>query len=112
MAHKRLQYPAKIGLLCQPLDGDHRAPADLHSQEMAGVHWLPVQQDRAAPHSPRSQARLAPSIEVVAEHLEERRAVVNLKLCCCPLTAIFTDDRYGIMPPHVQAQHQTSSMST
>ena len=80
MAHKRLQYPAKIGLLCQPLDGDHGAPADLHGQEMAGVHRLPVQQDRARPALATVAGAFGPGqIEMVAQYLEKRRAVVNLK---------------------------------
>ena len=86
MAHKCLQYPAKIGLLCQPLDGDHRAPADLHGQEMASVHWLSVQQDRARPTLATVAGAFGPGqIEMVAEHLEERRAVVNFKAMLLPI---------------------------
>jgi hypothetical protein len=78
MAHKRLQYRVKIGLLCQPFNGDHRAPADLHGQEMAGEHRLSVQQDRARTTLATVAGTLGPGqIEMVAEHLEERRAVVN-----------------------------------
>src|SRR5262249_10613872 len=86
MAHKRLQYPAKIGLLCQPLDGDDRAPADLHGQKMASVYWLSVQQDRASPTLATVAGALGPGqIGMVAEDLEERRAVVNLKALLLPI---------------------------
>jgi hypothetical protein len=86
VAHKRLLYPTKIGLLCQPFDGDDRAPADLHGQEMASVYWLSVQQDRARPTlATVAGAFGASQIEMVAEHLEERRAVVNLKALLLPI---------------------------
>jgi hypothetical protein len=86
MAHKRLQYPTEISLLCQPLDGDHRAPADLHGQKMTGVDWLPIQEDRArATLAAVAGTFGASQIEMVAEHLEERRAVVNLKVMLLPV---------------------------
>jgi hypothetical protein len=47
---------------------------------MAGVHRLSVQQDRACPALATVAGAFGPGqIEMVAEHLEERRAVVNLK---------------------------------
>jgi hypothetical protein len=59
---------------------------DLHGQEMAGVHRLPIQQDRASPTlATVAGAFGASQIEMVAEHLEERRAVVNLKALLLPI---------------------------
>jgi hypothetical protein len=86
MAHKRLKYLAKISLLCQPFDGDHGTPTDLHGQEMAGVHRLPVQQDRARPTLATVAGTLgAGQIEMVTEHLEERCAVVNFQAMLLPI---------------------------
>jgi len=53
---------------------------------MAGVHWLPVQQDRARATLATVAGAFGPGqIEVVTEHLEERRAVVNLKALLLPI---------------------------
>jgi hypothetical protein len=53
---------------------------------MASVYWLSVQQDRACPTlATVAGAFGASQIEMVAEHLEERRAVVNLKALLLPI---------------------------
>jgi hypothetical protein len=53
---------------------------------MASVHRLSVQQDRARPTlATVAGAFGASQIKVVAEHLEERRAVVNLKALLLPI---------------------------
>jgi hypothetical protein len=53
---------------------------------MASVHWLSVQQDRARPTlTTVAGAFGASQIEMVAEHLEERRAVVHLKALLLPI---------------------------
>jgi hypothetical protein len=53
---------------------------------MAGVYRLSVQQDRArATLTPVAGAFGPGQIEMVAEHLEERRAVVNLKAMLLPI---------------------------
>jgi hypothetical protein len=47
---------------------------------MAGVYRLPVQQDRTGATLATVAGAFGPGqIEMVAEHLEERRAVVHLK---------------------------------
>jgi hypothetical protein len=53
---------------------------------MASVYWLSVQQDRASPTlATVAGAFGSGQIEMVAEHLEERRAVVNLKALLLPI---------------------------
>jgi hypothetical protein len=53
---------------------------------MAGIHRLSVQQDRARATLATVAGALGPGqIEMVAEHLEERRAVVNLKAMLLPI---------------------------
>jgi hypothetical protein len=76
---------AKIGLLGQAsmLTTDARGPAWPGD---AGVHWLSVQQDRASPtFATVTGAFGASQIEMVTEHLEERRAVVNFKALLLPI---------------------------
>jgi hypothetical protein len=53
---------------------------------MASVHWLSVQQDRASSTLAAVAGAFGPSqIEMVAEHLQERRAVVNFKAMLLPI---------------------------
>jgi hypothetical protein len=53
---------------------------------MAGAHRLPVQQDRARATLTTVAGALGPGqIEMIAKHLEERRAVVNLKALLLPI---------------------------
>jgi hypothetical protein len=53
---------------------------------MAGVHRLSVQQDRTRTTLATVAGAFGPGqIEMVAEHLKERRAVVNLKAMLLPI---------------------------
>jgi hypothetical protein len=53
---------------------------------MTGEHRLPVQQDRARATLTAVAGAFGPGqIEMVAEHLKERRAVVNLKAMLLPI---------------------------
>jgi hypothetical protein len=53
---------------------------------MTGVDWLPIQENRARATLAAVAGTFGTSqIEVIAEHLEERRAMVNLKAMLLPI---------------------------
>jgi len=67
VGHKGIHYRAKIVAFCQALNGHHRAPTYLHSQKMAGIHWLAIQEDSARTTLAAVTGAFRPSqIEVVA----------------------------------------------
>jgi hypothetical protein len=73
---------------------------------MTGVDWLPIQEDRARPTLAAVAGTFGTSqIEVVAEYLEERRAVVNFKAL---LLAIYCYTYPGAIWHNVPPQYSVS----
>ena len=78
LLHKDTLYPGELSRLLEPLYGEDLSPLQLTGQHQAGVHRLPVDNDRAGPAFSLSAALLrAAKMQILPQKINQP----PLRLC-------------------------------